>query len=211
MQEAFDYKNLREELWNAITHGIGLLISIPACVFLILMAVQSGSSIEIVSNSIFGGSLVLLFLMSTLLHSMPEKYKRFFSILDHSSIYVLIAGTYTPFLLIGIRGALGIVLLCIIWTIAIFGIVFKCLFINRFELLSLILYIAMGWLIIFAIKPLYEFLRFDGFTVLLGGGLFFTFGAIFYMWRKLPFNHAIWHLFVIAGCACMVICVMLYF
>ncbi|MEK9198149.1 hemolysin III family protein [Ureibacillus sp. 179-F W5.1 NHS] len=209
-EEAFDYKNWKEELWNAITHGIGLLISIPACVILILIGVQSGHAIEITAYSIFGASLVLLFLMSTLLHSMPEKYKRFFSILDHSSIYVLIAGTYTPFLLIAIGGVLGIVLLSIVWSIALFGIVFKCLFIHKFETFSLLLYIAMGWLIIFAIKPLYEFLQFDGFTFLLIGGLLFTFGAIFYAWRKLPYNHAIWHLFVIAGCACMVICVAIY-
>ncbi|MDN4492683.1 PAQR family membrane homeostasis protein TrhA [Ureibacillus aquaedulcis] len=208
--EAFDYKNWKEELWNAITHGIGLFISIPTCVILILLAVQKGSAIQIVSYSVFGGSLVLLFLMSTLLHSMPEKYKRFFSILDHSSIYILIAGSYTPFLLIAIDGALGIVLLSIIWTIAVFGVVFKCLFIHKFETFSLILYIAMGWLIIFAIKPLYEFLQFDGFTVLLSGGLLFTFGAVFYAWRKLPYNHAIWHLFVIGGCACLVICVAVY-
>lgn len=208
--EAFDYKNWKEELWNAITHGIGLLISIPACVLLILIGVQSGNAVEITSYSIFGASLVLLFLMSTLLHSMPEKYKRFFSILDHSSIYVLIAGTYTPFLLIAIGGVLGIVLLSIVWAIAIFGIVFKCLFIHKFETFSLVLYIAMGWLIVFAIKPLYAFLQFDGFTFLFIGGLLFTFGSIFYAWRKLPYNHAIWHLFVIAGCACMVVCVAVY-
>ncbi|KGR76899.1 PAQR family membrane homeostasis protein TrhA [Ureibacillus sinduriensis] len=208
--EAFDYKNWKEELWNAITHGIGLFISIPTCVILIVLAAQTGSAVQIVSNSVFGGSLVLLFLMSTLLHSMPEKYKRVFSILDHSSIYILIAGSYTPLLLIAIDGALGIVLLCIIWSIAIFGVVFKCLFIHKFETFSLILYIAMGWLIIFAIKPLYQFLQFDGFTVLLGGGLLFTFGSIFYAWRKLPYNHAIWHLFVIGGCACLVVCVAFY-
>ncbi|MFC7687168.1 hemolysin III family protein [Ureibacillus sp. GCM10028918] len=208
--EAFDYKSWKEELWNAITHGIGLFISIPTCVILILLAIQKGSAAQIVSYSIFGASLVLLFLMSTLLHSMPEKYKRFFSILDHSSIYILIAGSYTPFLLIAVDGALGIVLLCIIWAIAVFGVVFKCLFIHKFETFSLILYIAMGWLIIFAIKPLYQFLQFDGFTVLLAGGLLFTFGSIFYAWRKLPYNHAIWHLFVIGGCACLVVCVAVY-
>ncbi|QCR32391.1 hemolysin III family protein [Lysinibacillus sp. SGAir0095] len=208
--EAFDYKNWKEELWNAITHGIGLFISIPTCVLLIILAVQKGSAVQIVSYSVFGASLVLLFLMSTLLHSMPEKYKRFFSILDHSSIYILIAGSYTPFLLIAIDGVLGIVLLCIIWSIAVFGVVFKCLFIHKFETFSLILYIVMGWLIIFAIKPIYQFLQFDGFTVLLAGGLLFTFGSIFYAWRKLPYNHAIWHLFVIGGCACLVICVAVY-
>lgn len=208
--EAFDYKNWKEECWNAITHGIGFLFSIPACVMLILLAAHSGSAIEIVSFSIFGSSLIILFCMSTLLHSMPEKYKKFFSILDHSSIYVLIAGTYTPFLLIAIGGTLGLVLLCIIWGIAIFGIVFKSLFIHRFETFSLLLYLVMGWLIIFAVKPLYAFIHLEGFCVLLAGGLFFTIGSIFYAWRKLPYNHAIWHLFVIAGCVCMVYCVAVY-
>ncbi|MEO4054849.1 hemolysin III family protein [Solibacillus sp. CAU 1738] len=208
--EAFDYKNLKEELWNAITHGIGFLLSIPTCICLILLAVHNGSTIQIVSYSIFGASLVLLFLNSTLLHSVPVRFKKFFAILDHSAIYVLIAGTYTPFLLIALDGALSIVLLCIVWTIAIFGIVFKCLFIHRFETFSLLLYIAMGWLIVFAIKPIYAFLQFDGFTLLLAGGLFFTVGAIFYAWHKLPFNHAIWHLFVLAGCTCMVGCVVIY-
>lgn len=209
-QQAIDYKSMKEELWNAITHGIGFLISIPVCVLMIIMAVKNDSAIQIVSFSIFGASLILLFLMSTLLHSMPVKYKRMLSILDHSSIYVLIAGTYTPFLLIAIGGTLGIVLLCIIWAIALFGIAFKCFFIHRFETLSLILYIVMGWLIILAIKPLYSFLQFDGFTLLLAGGLFFTFGAIFYAWTRLPYNHAIWHLFVIAGCGCTVSCIVMY-
>ncbi|MBB5150116.1 MULTISPECIES: PAQR family membrane homeostasis protein TrhA [Ureibacillus] len=205
-----DYKNWKEEFWNAITHGIGLLLSIPACVLLILLAVHNESVVQIISYSVFGASLIVLFCMSTLLHSMPEKYKKFFSILDHSSIYVLIAGTYTPFLLIAVNGTLGLVLLCIIWSIALFGIVFKCLFIHQFETFSLILYLAMGWLIMFAIKPLYAFLQLEGFIVLLAGGLFFTIGSIFYAWRKLPYNHAIWHLFVIAGCTCMVVCVAVY-
>ena len=206
-ETAFDYKNWKEELWNALTHGIGFIISIPTCILLILVAVKTGGAVEIVSFTIFGSSLVLLFLMSTLLHSMPEKYKRLFSILDHSSIYILIAGAYTPLLLIAIGGVLGIVLLSIVWGIAIFGVVFKCLFIHKFETFSLLLYILMGWLIMFAIKPLYAFLHFNGFTILLIGGLLFTFGSIFYAWRKLPYNHAIWHLFVIAGCACLVVCV----
>ena len=208
--DTFDYKSWKEELWNAITHGIGLAISIPVCILLIIYSAINGSALHVTSYAIFGASLILLFLMSTLLHSVPEKYKRIFAILDHSSIYILIAGTYTPFLLIAIGGTFGIVMLCIIWSIAILGVLFKCLFIHRFEKLSLVLYIAMGWLIIIAIRPLYSFLTFDGFMLLLYGGLFFTFGAIFYAWTRLPYNHAIWHLFVIAGCGCMVACVYLY-
>lgn len=208
--DAYDYKNWKEELWNAITHGVGLAISIPACILLIIHSAVNGTAVHITSYAIFGSSLILLFLMSTLLHSVPEKYKLFFSILDHSSIYILIAGTYTPFLLVAIGGVTGIVMLCIIWFIAILGVVFKCLFIHRFEKLSLMLYIFMGWLIIFAIRPLYEYLTFDGFMLMLIGGLLFTFGAIFYAWTRLPYNHAIWHLFVIAGCGCMVACVYIY-
>mgnify|MGYP003470076057 FL=1 len=208
--DTLDYKSWKEELWNAITHGIGLAISIPVCILLIIYSAINGSALHVTSYAIFGASLILLFLMSTLLHSVPEKYKRIFAILDHSSIYILIAGTYTPFLLIAIGGTFGIVMLCIIWSLAILGVVFKILFIHRFEKLSLVLYIAMGWLIIIAIRPLYSFLTFDGFMLLLYGGLFFTFGAIFYAWTRLPYNHAIWHLFVIAGCGCMVACVYLY-
>ena len=148
--------------------------------------------------------------MSTLLHSMPEKYKKTFAILDHSSIYILIAGAYTPFLLIAIGGVVGTVLLCIIWAIAILGVLFKIFFIDRFHVLSLAFYIGMGWLIIFAIKPLYAVLTFNGFSILLVGGLLFTFGSIFYAWRKLPYNHAIWHIFVIAGCVSVYACVMMY-
>ncbi|QPQ31029.1 PAQR family membrane homeostasis protein TrhA [Lysinibacillus sp. JNUCC 51] len=210
MMDSFDYKTWKEELWNAITHGIGFIASIPALVVLILAAVQTGSALQITTFTIFGASVIVLFLMSTLLHSMPEKYKHFFAILDHSSIYILIAGTYTPFLLIAIGGTLGITLLCIIWSLAILGVIFKCFFINRFEKLSLIFYIGMGWLIIFAIKPVYLFLGFHGFALLFAGGLFYTIGAIFYAWRSLPYNHTIWHLFVLAGCGSMYACVYFY-
>ncbi|MGE7942682.1 PAQR family membrane homeostasis protein TrhA [Lysinibacillus xylanilyticus] len=210
MLDSFDYKTWKEELWNAITHGIGFIASIPALVVLILAAVQTGSALQITTFSIFGASVIILFLMSTLLHSMPEKYKHIFAILDHSSIYILIAGTYTPFLLIAIGGTLGITLLCIIWSLALLGVMFKCFFINRFEKLSLIFYIGMGWLIIFAIKPVYLYLGVNGFALLLAGGLFYTIGAIFYAWRSLPYNHTIWHLFVLAGCGSMYACVYFY-
>ncbi|MDM5248247.1 MULTISPECIES: hemolysin III family protein [unclassified Lysinibacillus] len=210
MLDSFDYKTWKEELWNAITHGIGFIASIPALVVLILAAVQTGSAVQIITFSIFGASVIILFLMSTLLHSMPKKYKHIFAILDHSSIYILIAGTYTPFLFIAVGGTLGITLLCIIWSLALLGVIFKCFFIHRFEKLSLIFYIGMGWLIIFAIKPVYLYLGFNGFALLLAGGLFYTIGAIFYAWRSLPYNHTIWHLFVLAGCGSMYACVYFY-
>jgi len=210
MTVAFDFKNRREELWNAITHGIALLLSIPALVFLVLDAVRHGSAIHVVSYTVFGVSMLLLFLMSTLLHSMPMKFKHLFSILDHSAIYILIAGTYTPFLLVVVKGGLGWTLLSVVWGLAIAGILFKVFFIHRFEYVSLIFYIVMGWLILIAIKPLYTHLTLTGFALLVIGGLLYTFGSIFYAWRKIPYNHAIWHVFVIAGCASMYFCVLFY-
>lgn len=207
---AFDFKTRNEELWNAITHGIGFVLTIPALIFLILLGIHQGTTLHIVSYTIFGCSMLLLFLMSTLLHSMPMKFKRFFSILDHSAIYVLIAGTYTPFTLLGIQGALGWTLFGIVWGLAILGILFKVFFIHRFEIVSLIFYIIMGWLVVFGMKPLYAHLTFYGFALLVSGGLFYTVGSIFYAWRKIRYNHAIWHVFVIAGSASMYFSVLLY-
>ncbi|WP_203248854.1 PAQR family membrane homeostasis protein TrhA [Sporosarcina beigongshangi] len=210
MTTAYDFKNFREELWNAITHGLGFVLSIPALVFLIIVGIQQGTAMHIVSYTVFGVSMLLLFLMSTLLHSMPVKFKRIFSILDHSAIYILIAGTYTPFLLVTIKGALGWTLFGVIWGLAIAGILFKVFFIHRFEFVSLIFYVVMGWLILIAIKPLFVQLTIAGFSLLVAGGLLYTVGSIFYAWRKIPYNHAIWHLFVIAGSASMYFCVLLY-
>ncbi len=151
--------------------------------------------------------MIILYFFSTMLHSFrPSKAKRFFAILDHSAIYLLIAGTYTPFLLVSIRGALGWTLFGIIWGLAIGGIVFKFIFVDRFNLISTLFYILMGWMIIIAIKPLYESITGTGFTLLLIGGILYSFGAIFYIWEKLPYNHAIWHLFVIAGSSFMYFC-----
>lgn len=210
MTDAFDYKTKKEELWNAISHGIGFLLTIPALVILIIKGVKAGTALHIVSYTIFGTSMLLLFLMSTLLHSMPVKLKKLFSIFDHSAIYILIAGTYTPFLLISLNGALGWTLFGIIWGLAILGILFKVFFIHRFEFVSLIFYVLMGWLIIFAIRPLIQSITMPGFLFLLAGGLLYTLGAVFYAWRRIPYNHAIWHVFVIAGSACMYFSILLY-
>lgn len=203
--------NWKEELANAITHGIGFLLSIPALVLLIVNAAQTGSAIQVVSYTIFGVTMLLLYLFSTMLHSFkPSKVKNVFAVLDHSAIYLLIAGTNTPLMLVTLKGALGWTLFGIIWGLAIAGIAFKCFTINRFRLLSTVFYLLMGWLVIIAIKPLYAQLTGAGFALLLTGGLFYSIGAIFYMWRKLPYSHAIWHLFVIAGSAFMYFCILLY-
>jgi len=190
----------KEEVVNAITHGIGALLSITALVFLVMFAVQNGSTWHVVTFTIYGVTMILLYLSSTLVHSFPEgKLKDLFEIFDHSAIYLFIAGTYTPFTLIVINGALGWTLLGIVWGIAIFGIVFKSFFVKKFMYISTILYVVMGWLIVIGWKPLVETLPPAGITLLVAGGLLYTVGAIFYVWRGFIFHHAVWHLFVLAG------------
>lgn len=205
-----DYKSQREELWNAITHGIGFILTIPALVLLIIQADKAGSALYMISFIIFGISMMILFFASTLLHSVPARFKKICSILDHSSIYILIAGTYTPFALLAIGGKLGWTILIFEWILAIFGILFKCFFIHQYDKLSLFFYIAMGWVIIFAFKPIVAHISMTGFWLLLIGGVLYTVGAYFYANRKIPYNHAIWHLFVLGGSAMMFICILEY-
>jgi len=205
-----DYRKNNEEMWNVITHGIGFLLTIPALVFLILRAASTGSALYITSFIIFGVSTTLLFLASTVYHAAPEKYKRLFRIFDHCSIYILIAGTYTPFALIAIGGSLGWTIFGIEWGLALCGIIFKMFFIERFKAISLICYLGMGWLIILAFEPVVTHITTTGFQYLLTGGLMYTIGAFFFANHKIPYNHAIWHLFVLAGSAFMLITVMFY-
>lgn len=179
--------SLKEEIANSITHGIGFLLSIPALVMLIINAVETDNPWRIVSFSIFGASMIILYLCSTLLHSIThEKVKDFFEILDHSSIYLLIAGTYTPFVLVAIRGGLGWTLFGIVWALAIIGIVFKCYYVKKYIVTSTILYVIMGWLIVMAIVPLYHAIGTTGFMLLVGGGLLYTIGSIFYVMQRFP-------------------------
>jgi hemolysin III len=203
--------SIKEEIANSITHGIGLLLSIPALVMLVLNAVETANPWRIVSFSIFGATMIILYLNSTLLHSIThEKVKDFFEILDHSSIYLLIAGTYTPFVLVAIRGGLGWTLFGLVWGLALIGIVFKCYYVKKYIVTSTILYVIMGWLIVMAIVPLYHAIGITGFMLLVGGGLLYTVGSIFYVMQKIPYFHAIWHIFVLAGSALMYFCVYLY-
>ncbi|KQC07812.1 MAG: hemolysin D [Smithella sp. SDB] len=200
-----------EEICNSVTHGIGALISISGLVLLIVFSAMYGNVNHIVSCTVFGTTLVLLYSASTLYHILKKpNLKHIFKIFDHSCIYVLIAGTYTPFLLVTISGAVGWSMLIIVWSLAVVGILFKIFFIYRFKIISTIAYILMGWIIIFAIKPLFHTLPGGGLALLISGGLAYTFGTIFYAWRKLPFNHTIWHLFVLAGSACHFFAVMFY-
>jgi hemolysin III len=202
--------SFREELWNCITHGVGAFFSVVALVLLLFYA-SGGGPRHVMSAAIFGVTLILLYAASTLYHSFRKpRLKSFFKILDHSCIYLLIAGTYTPFLMVTLRGVLGWTMFAVIWLMAVAGVLFKIFFVHRFKILSTIAYIFMGWIIIFAIKPLTAALPSGGLVWLVAGGLAYTTGAIFYAWHRLPFNHAIWHIFVLAGSACHFFAVIFY-
>ncbi|MDX5583954.1 MAG: hemolysin III family protein [Aureibaculum sp.] len=194
------YYDLSEEKVNIITHAIGLLLSIAALVLLIMHASSNGSARHIVSFTIFGASMILLYSASTLYHySQTPNLRRKLNILDHASIYVLIAGTYTPFTLVTLKGALGWTIFGITWGIALIGIFLKLFYTGKYDKISTIAYVAMGWIIIFAVKPLIENLPLNGLYWLLAGGVFYTIGAILYSIKKIKFNHAIFHIFVLLG------------
>lgn len=190
----------REEIANAIIHGIGAIFSIAALVILIVTSVMHGTAWHVVSFTLFGASMVLLYLSSTLVHAFPAgRTKDFFEIMDHSAIYFFIAGTYTPFLFLVIKGALGWTLFGIVWGLAIAGTVFKAFFVKRFLHTSTLLYVVMGWLMVFAWKPLVENISSQGLMLLAIGGILYTVGAVFYVWRGFMYHHAVWHVFVLAA------------
>ncbi len=192
-----------EETTNAILHGVGLGLAIAALVVLVVLASLSGNAWHIVSFSIYGATLVLLYLSSTLYHGFyAGRAKQLFRIFDHSAIFLLIAGTYTPIALITLHGRLGWTVCGVVWGIAAAGIVGKAFWANRFAVLSTVLYLAMGWIVVIVAKPLLANLNTASLVFLGLGGLFYTLGTVFYLWRKLKFHHAIWHLFVLAGSIC---------
>lgn len=194
------YYDVFEEKINIITHAIGLLLSIAALVLLIIHASSNGSTRHIVSFTIFGASMILLYSASTLYHySQTPNIRRKLNILDHASIYVLIAGTYTPFTLVTLKGALGWTIFGITWGIALVGVFFKLFYTGKYDKISTIAYVAMGWIIIFAVKPLIENLPLNGLYWLLAGGVFYTIGAVLYSIKKIKYNHAIFHIFVLLG------------
>jgi hemolysin III len=189
-----------EEKLNAITHGVGTILAVVGLISLTVMASLNGGIWHIVSFSIYGSSLVLLYLASTLYHSFTnERMKYIFKIVDHAAIYLLIAGTYTPFTLVSLHGSIGWTIFGITWGLAVIGIVFQVFFVKRFKFFSTLCYIFMGWLILIVIKPLAAALPIMGLYWLIGGGVFYTVGAVFYLARRLPYNHAVWHMFVLAG------------
>lgn len=191
-----------EEIFNSITHGIGALLSIAALVILIVFSVARGDVWHVTSFTIYGSSLVLLYLASTLYHSFTkEKIKNLFARFDHAAIFLLIAGTYTPFLLTSMRGVVGWTMFGIIWGTALTGVVIRSIYLNRFKKFMVALYLVMGWMFVFAAKTMFSHL--SGFTIVLLflGGISYSVGVFFYSNQKLKFSHGIWHLFVLAGSA----------
>ncbi len=204
------YSNFEEKL-NIWSHFIGLLLSVVGLILLIRRAIDLENTWAIVSFPIFGVSMIILYLASTLYHfSKKPKLRYRLNIFDHAAIYVLIAGSYTPFVLVSLNGKVGYTIFLIVWTIALFGIIFKVFFTGRFTILSTILYVAMGWLIIFSGQSLMKNLNFNGLIWLISGGISYTIGAVLYSINKIKFNHAIFHVFVLLGTLCHFIAVYFY-
>jgi hemolysin III len=202
----------KEELANAVSHGLGAVLSIIALIMLLTTSVvhnptsiteNSNSLIRTISFSIYGTSLILLFLASTFYHAISnQEMKKVFKLLDHCAIYLLIAGTYTPLLLLSLHGVLGYSLMVVIWSIAIAGIIFKMKFGNKYKKISLITYIGMGFISFTILGELYKVLPSEAVNLLALGGLIYIVGVFFYVKKKIPYTHAIWHLFVLGGAAC---------
>lgn len=207
-----------EEIANAITHGIGIIFSIVALVLMVVCAACYGNAWQVVSVSIYGSTLILLYTFSTLYHAITnEKAKKILRVIDHSSVYLLIAGTYTPFTLVVLRqdGAIGWVIFGIVWGVAIIGIALSSLLIGKkFTKLQTLLYILLGWVIVWAFPSIIKVMKLNntlnGIYWLIAGGILYTVGTIFYIMKKKKFFHSIWHVFVLLGTVCHFISVMFY-
>lgn len=204
-------QSLGEEIANAITHGLTAIAAIAGLIVLIVFAASGGDPWRIVTFSIFGTCLVILYAASTCYHAVrPGPLKNTLRVLDHSAIYLLIAGSYTPFMLVSMRGPMGWTLFGIVWALAVIGTIYKVICIDKWPLVSLGFYLVMGWLAIFAIGPLLQTMPGGGVFWLIAGGAAYTVGIVFFVWEKLPFNHAIWHGFVSAGSVCHFFAVLWY-
>jgi hemolysin III len=192
-----------EEIANSLTHGLGLILSVGGLCVLVTVAGLRGDAWTVTGCAVFGASLVLLYGASTCYHALPApRWKPWLRVFDHAAIFLLIAGSYTPFLLVSLRGPWGWSLFGVVWTIAVAGIVLKVFYTGRFRLLSTILYLFMGWIVLIAIKPLVEALPRSSLILLFAGGAAYSAGTLFYMWKRLPYHHAVWHLFVLGGSVC---------
>ncbi|MCU8007561.1 hemolysin III family protein [Shewanella sp. SM87] len=202
--------SIKEEIANSVSHGLGVIAGIVALVLMLLKGQDHLTPIQLTGVAIYGASIIVLFLCSTLYHSVSHSgWKHKLKIADHCAIYCLIAGTYTPLMLISLQGTQSIVILTAIWSLAIGGILFKTLFIHKFKKLSLVLYLAMGWLCVTVMGDLTAAMSEVGFNLLILGGLFYTLGVVFYVGKRIPFNHAIWHLFVLGGAMSHFLCIYL--
>jgi len=210
MDSVLTRPTIGEEIANSVTHGVAAALSIAALVILVVFAALRGNAWHVVSCTVFGISLILLYLASTLYHALPRgKAKQVFRILDHASIYLLIAGTYTPFTLVTLRGAWGWSIFGVVWALAAAGVVFQSLFIGRLPALSTTVYVLMGWVVVIAFRPLLHALPWGGVLWLLAGGLCYTLGVYFFV-SKWKYTHMVWHLFVIAGSVCHFFTVLFY-
>jgi hemolysin III len=201
-----------EEIANAITHGIGVFLSIGGGASLVTLAAIHAGAREIISTVVFATTLVVMYAASTLYHAIPHaRAKRRLKVFDHCAIFLLIAGTYTPFTIAALKGTLGWSLFGIVWALAVLGIVFKLFFTGRMRLLSTLTYVLMGWIAIVAVVPISRALQPAALYWLIGGGIAYTAGTLFYHNRRIPYSHAIWHLFVLAGSTCHFIAILLQF
>ena len=198
-----NYTSILEEIINAIIHGLGVIFGIVGVAVLLIFSSKNGNIEKIVGLSIFGATLILMYLISTLFHCLSyTRAKRVFRILDHSSIFLFIAGTYSLFTLVTLKGSLGIILLTAVWMMAICGILFRIFYIDKLKL-SLVMYLSLGWMgVVLAAKPLVSHLPARGFTLLLSGGIIYSVGILFYIWKRLRFHHGLWHLCVLGGSVC---------
>ncbi len=212
MRKTQEVQVVVEEIFNALSHGLGVLLGIAVLVSLVVLSAMRHDTLKIVSSAVYGTTFIVMYLASTLYHSYQKpKIKNALKIFDHASIYFFIAGSYTPFTLISIQGEWGWSLFGVIWGLALFGLVFKLFFTGRFEFLSVTIYLCMGWLIVIAIKPMIHHMPLAGLVWLMAGGLAYTIGVIFYvMDSKYYFSHFMWHLCVLLGSIFQFLAVLLY-
>ncbi len=202
---------IAEETANSISHGIGLALSLIGLPTLIVFACLRGTASHIVSCSIYGSTLVLMYAASTLYHGFQTpRLKRIFRIFDHISIYLLIAGTYTPFTLVTLWPSYGRALFGLVWGMALAGIVLTVFFVGRFQVISTVAYLVMGWVAVVAVKPVLATIPPNGILWIVAGGLAYTLGVVFFVWQRLPYSHTIWHVFVLVGSICHYFAVMFY-
>ncbi|AHF75873.1 hemolysin [Sodalis praecaptivus] len=204
--------SLAEEIANSVSHGVGVIFGIVGLVLMLNQAGEAGATaLAVTSYSLYGGSMILLYLASTLYHAIPHPpAKRWLKKVDHCAIYLLIAGTYTPFLLIGLASPLAKWLMVVIWVMAAVGVLFKLVFAHRFRAISIITYLTMGWLSLVVIYQLVQRLPAGGVALLAAGGVVYSLGVVFYVWDRIPFNHAIWHGFVLGGTVCHFLAIYLF-